>query len=104
MSARDKGHGGAARLLVSEMISNVSAVINCRKFSTLVNLHSVTALVLKFIRCLKGKVTPLTIRSESLAKAERLWLVECQSLLITETKYELWEQQLGLLVDNARLI
>ena len=70
MSARDQRAWGAASLLVSEVIFNASAVVNCRKFSTPVKLHSVTACVLEFIRRLKRKVTPLTVRLESLAEAK----------------------------------
>ena len=41
---------------------------------------------------------------ETLAEAERLWVLDCQSLLTSDPKYRLWKLQFGLFFDDNGLI
>ena len=67
---------------------------------------NVTTQVLKIIRLLKaksrGRISSMS-ETEERTEAEVLWLVESQSLLITDKNFENWKGQFGLFLDGKGL-
>lgn len=77
--------------------------MNCEDFSSLDRLLRVTALALKFCCMLQRKtlpeVTDLPEAGET-ARAEMLWIVESQTLLLRDKNFDNWKKQFGLFLDN----
>ena len=87
-------------LLVNEGSIGIGIFINIQRFSLLSRLYQLTMYVLKFMKWLKGG---LPSDEETLVEAERLWLIDCQSLLTSHPRYRLWKLQFGLFCDDNGL-
>ena len=78
----------------------VSLVIDCKKFSRLDRLLTITALVLRFIRKLKSlgreALVPVDIPEEDIFKAEELWIRDIQTKLTSNTNFRNWEGECGV--------
>ena len=87
--------------------SNVAVrlVIDCKKFSRLDRLLTITALVLRFIRKLKSlgreALVPVDIPAEDIFKAEELWIRDIQTKLTSNTKFRNWEGEFGVFPDPS---
>ena len=76
---------------------NLEQFITCENHSSLSRLLQVTAYVFWFIKLLKHKARSTgTIWSIILEpEAERLWIVQAQTLLAQETCFNEWKKQFG---------
>lgn len=76
----------------------IGAVMKCENFSSFHRLVVVTGYVLKFCRVLLSNIHPDTANNASsdLNKAEVLWLVESQKLLLKDEKFDQWKKQFNL--------
>ena len=95
MKAKDKNlvHG----LLTAKEPLGLGRVINCEDFSTLDRLLRVTARVLKFCSILQGKPLP---EADDTARAEMLWIIKSQTLLLRERNFDIWKKQFRLFLDK----
>ena len=86
--------------------------IDVNRYSSLIKLLRVTALVVKFTRLLKKSVqTPLCITSSDIEEAEQLWLVHIQRKHYTKDYDDIanakpsgLQRQLGLYLDDKRIL
>ena len=89
---------------------NVEAVINCEKFSDANKLLRITALVLRFIHKLKGKLCKTKtecddcLTSEEINSAEKLWIKHVQKTLFHEKTFTQTKVNLGLFVDDEGIL
>ena len=91
----------ATSLLTSLCGNQVSTITDCRKYNCLNKLLRVTALVLKFIDRLKGKLTvPSQLLSEYITKSEEFWIRDIQAQLTTNVKFKNWEREFGVSKDK----
>ena len=83
---------------------NVEAVINFEKFSDADKLLRITALVLRFIHKLKGKLYKTKteyddcLTSEEIKSAERVWIKHVQETLFHEKTFTQTKVNPGLFV------
>ena len=83
---------------------NVEAVISCKKFSDASKLLRITALVLRFIHKLKGKLCKTKteyddcLTSEKINSGEKLWIKHVQKTLFHEKTFTQTKVNLGLLM------
>ena len=99
MKAKDRNlvHG----LLTTKEPSGLGQVMNCEDFSTLDRLLQVTAQVLKFCRILKqGECPPETTEADDTVRAEMLWIIESQNLLLKDKNLDIWKKQFRLFLDD----
>ena len=60
-----------------------------------------TAQVLKFCRILKQHMSSReTIEADNRARAELLWIIESQTLLLKDKNFHIWKKQFGLFLDD----
>ena len=88
-------------LLVSEENGRISNAVDIQRFSSLSRLYRVTMYLLKFVKFARKESVS---DQELLSEAERLWLLDCQVLVVSNPKYQLWKSQFGLFIDDAGLI
>ena len=91
-------------LLTGSSSLAVSAVIDCKRFSHLHRLLTITALVLRFTRKLKSKgrepgLVPVDITAEDILEAEELWIRDIQIDLTSSAKFKNWEGEFGVFSD-----
>ncbi|XP_074629582.1 uncharacterized protein LOC141887215 [Acropora palmata] len=91
-------------LLTGSSSLAVSAVIDCKIFSHLHRLLTITALVLRFTRKLKSKgreprLVPVDITAEDILEAEELWIRDIQIDLTSSAKFKNWEGEFGVFSD-----
>ena len=91
-------------LLTGSSSLAVSAVIDCKRFSHLHRLLTITALVLRFTRKLKSKgrepgLAPVDITAEDILEAEELWIRDIQIDLTSSAKFKNWEGEFGVFSD-----
>ena len=84
---------------------NLEQLIPCKNYSTLPRLLRVTAYVIRFTRLLKERVETTNIHShnlepEEIAEAEKLWILQSQTLLTKDKRFVEWKQQFGLFLDQ----
>ena len=101
MKATDKtlAHG----LIATDEPPGLGQIMNCEDFSTLDRLLQVTAQVLKFCHVLRGKLLPeITASSEidETNRAETLWVIESQALLLKDKNFNDCKKQFGLFLDD----
>ena len=88
--------------------TSVESVIDPCRYSDVMKLFHVTALVLRFIRNLKTTRIKPRIKEEAgslglqeVAAAENLWLKEIQGLLVRSSKFDQLKVSLRLIVDES---
>ncbi|XP_067023137.1 uncharacterized protein [Acropora muricata] len=91
-------------LLTGSSSMEVSTVIDCKRFSLLHRLLTITALVLRFTRKLKSKgrepgLVPVDITAEDIVEAEELWIRDIQIDLTSSAKFKNWEGEFGMFSD-----
>ena len=91
-------------LLTGSSSLAVSAVIDCKRFSHLHRLLTITVLVLRFTRKLKSKgrepgLAPVDITAEDILEAEELWIRDIQIDLTSSAKFKNWEGEFGVFSD-----
>ena len=104
METKDKNsvHG----LLTIKKATRLSQVMNCEDFSTLNRLLQVTAQVLRFCRILQRKLLPETTdtsEADATARAEMLWTMESQALLLRDKNFDNWKKQFGLFLNDSEI-
>ena len=87
----------------------VSAVIDCKKFSRLHRLLTITALVLRFTRKLKLKerepgLLPVGITTDDILEAEKLWIRDTQVEFTSSAKFKNWEREFGVFSDPRGIL
>ena len=89
-------------LLTAEDSTGLGQVVKCEDFSSFYRLIRVTALVLKFCRCMRTKIRPETAESliEDNVKAEELWILESQRALVGHKNFRQWKRQFCLFQDE----
>lgn len=96
---RKSTHG----LLTTNPSSGLRQILKCEDYSSLPKLLRVTAYTLKFVRLLKRRVKLAHEPPEQLddiEQAERLWIIESQSLLSQDRLFETWKRQFNLFIDD----
>ena len=86
----------------------MSAVIDCKRFSRLHRLLTITALVLRFTRKLKPKgrepgLVPVDITADDILESEELWIRDIQIELTSSAKFKNWEREFGVFLDPGIL-
>ena len=84
---------------------SVDNVVPAANYSSYGKLLRVTALVLRFIRCLKKKMQPGTqlLHVEEIQKAEELWIKDTQTMLKGRKSYPQIKAQLAVIEINGIL-
>ena len=91
-------------LLTPTEILDLSSIIDCERYATAQRLHRVTAYVLKFIGLLRKRVRSPELTIQDIAEAERLWIVHCQSVLVKDKNFPMWDTQFSLFKDNNGIL
>ncbi len=102
MRAKDvkTAHG----LLTTGETTGLSQIMNCEDFSSLDRLLAVTAAVVKFSKLLLSRVRPESeVSYAETLKAEDLWLLETQRMVVSDQKFKQWQKQLDLFADEKGL-
>ena len=93
-------------LLVTTQVPVIGSVIKCEDFSTLTRLLRVTAQVLRAVKLFKRSISrpkgPLS--PQELVEAERMWIVDTQTQLKSESKLNVWQKQFNLFSDEHGLV
>ena len=101
-TSKEKTHN----LLIITKAPTIGSLIRCEDFSTLTRLLRVTAHVLRAVKLFKRSKTcpegPLT--PDELVEAERLWIIDTQTQLRTESYLKVWQKQFDLFFDDRGLI
>ena len=92
-------------LLAPMNTATVSTVVDCDKYSSVHKLYRITALVLKFADVLKHKSTDSSheLTPNYLARAKKLWIMDCQAVLINNHNFSTWKLQFNLYLDEHQL-
>ena len=111
--AKKEHHELALNLPCSSLLTGssslaVSAVIDCKRFSRLHRLLTITALVLRFTRKLKPKgrepgLVPVDITADDILESEELWIRDIQIELTSSAKFKNWEREFGVFLDPGIL-
>ena len=96
-------------LLTGSSSLAVSAVIDCKRFSHLHRLLTITALVVRFTRKLKSKgrkpgLVPVDITADDILEAEELWIRDIQIDLTSSAKFKNWEGEFGVFSDPSGIL
>ena len=101
-ASKEKTHN----LLITTHAPTIGSVFKCEDFSTLTRLLRVTACVLRAVKLFK-RSTPHPkepLSPEELIEAERLWVVDTQTQLKSESNLKMWQKQFNLFTDDNGLI
>ena len=81
--------------LVVTQSSDVSQLIDIKRFGSIHKLYRTTANVLKFIKVLRREAT-CELTQVDLFEAERLWIISAQIILVQDQKFDTWKRQFSL--------
>ena len=95
---------GVHSLLTHTGILDMSCVIDCKRYCTAQRLYRITAYILKFISMLRKRAQSPELTIQDIAEAERLWILDCQSTLVKDKNFPMWETQFNLLKDDSQII
>ena len=90
-------------LLVFSQNKGISSIIDCKCYSTVQKLYRVTAYVLKFLSSLKKEAHSPELMPQDRTVAERLWLMDCQLLLVSDCNFPAWRIQFDLFKADDEL-
>ena len=87
----------------------ISTVIEIRKYSSLLKLLRVTALVLRFINNIRtkradGKVIKGNIEASDISEAEKLWLIDAQLTRKSQQDFSKVKESLGIVLQGQFLV
>ena len=89
-------------------VQNLNAIIPCEKFSGLDKLIRITALVLRFINCLRRKVSAEDsqelILPQDISEAKTFWHKEAQKSFMNDTKFEETKKVLHVFADEKGVL
>ena len=93
----------------SEPVETISSVIEIGKYSSLLRLLRVTALVLRFIYNMKGKragekVSTGNLEASDISEAEKLWLIDAQLTLQSQQDFPKVKESLGIVLQGQFLV
>lgn len=85
-------------LLTTAGLLSVSQLVKCEDFSSFRRPLAVTAKVLRLCQSLLSKIHKdvTTPSSDDLIKAEILWIIEAQKLLVKDNNFPQWRKQFDL--------
>lgn len=87
--------------LLTTHTPSVSTLLDPKRFSSVHRLFHVTGLVIKFVQHVMSLVgRPLCDSRGCLEQAKLYWIMECQSCLISDNRFESWKRQLNLYRDK----
>ena len=81
----------------------MSNLLDCDKYSSLHKLYRITAYMLKFVDLLKNRDHSHELSHTDLARAKRLWILECQAALMRDKNFPTWKSQFNLYLDENQL-
>ena len=86
-------------------VPQISQLIDARKYSSSYRLFQVTKWVLKFIRCIHGRTEESTdtLSVNDFDQAKLLWIRDCQSHLLSDSKFSSWKRHLQLYQDELKV-
>ena len=96
-------------LLISTESRGICKVIDCNQFSELLKLLRVTVYVKKFALNFKTiiqsdkSLTDWIVKAADIDQAELDWIIDCQTSLTKEAKFESWKKQLQLFLDHQKV-
>ena len=92
-------------LLTTAELTSIGQLIKCEHFSSLRRLLAVTAKVLRFCQLLLSKIRKevSTPSADDLTKAETLWIIEAQKMLLKDKNFPEWRRQFDLFQDNDKV-
>ena len=92
-------------LLTPINTTTVSNVVECDKYSSVHKLYRITALVLKFVDMLKhiSADSSHDLTQNYLARAKKLWIMDCQTVLIKNHNFSTWKLQFNVYLDEHQL-
>ena len=92
-------------LLTPLNTTTVSNVVECDKYSSVHKLYRIKALVLKFVNVLQHKSADSShdLTQNYLARAKKLWIMDCQTVLIKNHNFSTWKLQFNLYLDEHQL-
>ena len=93
----------------SEPVQTISSVIEIGKYSSLLKLLMVTALVLRFINNIKRKradekVSTGNLEASDIIEAEKLWIVDAQLTHKSQQDFSKVKESLGILLQGQFLV
>lgn len=59
--------------------------------------------MLKFVAMLRDYDHPRKLSQHDLVKARRLWILDCQTLLVMDNNFLMWKSQLNLYLDDQQI-
>ena len=83
---------------------DLSSIIDCERYATAQRLYRIAAYVLKFINLLRKSARSPELTIQDIAETERLWIVHCQSVLVKDKNFPMWEAQFSLFKDNNEIL
>ena len=83
--------------------SGIGEVMKCDDFSSFRRLIDITSLVLKFGRHLLQTIRPDASALDDRAKAEILWIIESQKVLVNDSNFSQWKKQFTLFLDHNKI-
>lgn len=101
--AKELKSNGTVCLLTSMDNTDVSNLLDCDKYSSLHKLYRITAYMLKFVDLLKNRDHSHELSHTDLARAKRLWILECQAALMRDKNFPTWKSQFNLYLDENQL-
>ena len=87
----------------------ILSVIEIGKYSSLLKLLRVTALVLRFVNNMKGKragekVSTGNLEASDISEAEKLWLIDAQLTLQSQQDFPKVKESLGIVLQGQFLV
>ena len=101
--AKELKSNGTVCLLTSMDNTDVSNLLDCDKYSSVHKLYRITAYMLKFVDLLKNRDHSCELSHTDLARAKRLWILECQAALMRDKNFPTWKSQFNLYLDENQL-
>ena len=96
-------------LMLSTRCHGIGNLIACERFSKLQKLLRVTVYVKKFVLRFKSftkdnsSLVDWTVNAADIDQAELDWIIDCQTSLTKEAKFELGKNQLQLFLDHQKV-
>ena len=97
----------------SPELADISEIINPEKYSSSSRVFRVTALVLRFVHCLREKVgtrsggphtqVETTLSADDIEQGHILWVKNVQARLLKDDRFPQWKRQLDLYCDKVGL-
>ena len=100
---RAKDRPTTVSLIVTKDSVDISQLIDCQKYSSMLKLLQVTTYLLKFVANLKNKTPSEISNTNYQAQAEVLWIKAAQKQFVTDGNFEKMKKQFNLFIDEEGL-